>query len=93
MLGLREQGRVRDDESLDDQVAMLAAISTGFMVLNPYLPEEKRLPAETVVNLLARVVRRMFEVQAPSGGEQGESSHLFHELFDQARELRRKKVE
>jgi AcrR family transcriptional regulator len=90
---LREQGRVRDDESLDDQVAMLGAISTGFMVFNQYLPEEKRLPAEAVVNLLATVVRRTFEIQAPSGGEQGESSHLFHELFDRARELSRKKVE
>lgn len=90
---LREQGRVRDDESLDDQVAMLGAISTGFMVLNQYLPEEKRLPVEAVVNLLATVVRRTFEMQVPSGEEQGENSHLFHELFDQARELSQKKVE
>ena len=46
-----------------------------------------------VVNLLAKVVRRTFEVQAPDGGEQGENRHIFHELFDQARTLIRKKVE
>ena len=72
---------------------MLGAISTGFMVLNQYLTEEKRLSAEAVVNLLATVVRRTFEIQAPSGGEQRKNRHLFHELFDQARELSRKKVE
>jgi|SRR5579859_439192 len=90
---LREQGRVRDDEGLDDQVAMLGAISTGFMVLNQYLPEEKRLSAEAVVNLLATVIHRTFEIQASPEEEPGESRPLFHDLFDQAREWSRKKVE
>ncbi len=90
---LREQGRVRDDDNLDDQVSMLAALSTGFMVLNHYLPEEKRLSPETLANLLATVVHRTFERQVPDRGEAGEDRQIFHELFDQARALSRKKVE
>jgi AcrR family transcriptional regulator len=90
---LREQGRVRDDDDLDDQMYMLAALSTGFMVLNHYLPEEKRLSPDIVANLLAKVVHRTFEGLAPDRGEAGESRQIFHELFDQARALSHKKVE
>lgn len=90
---LRERGLVRADESVDDQVYMLAAISTGFMVLNQYLPEDRQLPAEEVVNLLAKVVHRTFETRAPEGGEQDENLNTFHRMLDYTRELSRKKVE
>ncbi len=90
---LRERGLVRADESVDDQVYMLGAISTGFMVLNQYLPEDKQLPAEEVVKLLAKVVHRAFEARAPEAGEQDENISTFHQMLDYTRELSRKKVE
>jgi len=90
---LRERGLVRADESVDDQVYMLGAISTGFMVLNQYLPEDKQLPAEEVVKLLAKVVRRTFEARAPEAGEQDENLSTFHQMLDYTRELSRRKVE
>lgn len=62
------------------------------MVLNHYLPEEKRLSPDIVANLLAKVVHRTFEGLAPDRGEAGESRQIFHELFDQARASSHKKV-
>ncbi|HET8843783.1 MAG TPA: helix-turn-helix domain-containing protein [Ktedonobacteraceae bacterium] len=90
---LRAQGQVRDDESLDDQVMMLGAISTGFMVLNSYLPEEQRLSVEALVTLLATVVARTFEIQASSETPSEEKLSPFHDLFEQARALSQKPVE
>jgi AcrR family transcriptional regulator len=90
---LRESGLVRADESVDDQVYMLAAISTGFMVLNQYLPEDRQLPAQEVIELLAKVVHRTFEARAPEAGEQDENLNTFHQMLDYTRELSRKKVE
>ena len=90
---LRERGLVRADESVDDQVYMLGAISSGFMVLNQYLPEDKQLPAEEVVKLLAKVVRRTFEARTPEAGEQDENLSTFHQMLDYTRTLSRKKVE
>lgn len=90
---LRERGLVRDDESVDDQVYMLAAISTGFMVLNQYLPQDKQLAAVEVVKLLAKVIHRTFEARAPAAGEQDENLSTFHQMLDFTRELSRKKVE
>jgi AcrR family transcriptional regulator len=90
---LRERGLVRTDESVDDQVYMLGAISTGFMILNQYLPQDRQFPAEEVVELLAKVVRRTFEARAPEAGEQDENLSAFHQMLNYTRELSRKKVE
>jgi AcrR family transcriptional regulator len=90
---LRERGLVRADESLDDQVYMLAAISTGFMMLNQYLPQDKQLQAGEVVELLAKVVHRTFEARAPDPSEQDENLSTFHQMLDYTRELSHKKVE
>ena len=90
---LRDRGLVRADESVDDQVYMLAAISTGFMVLNQFLPEDRQLPTEEVGNLLAKVVQRTFEARSPEAGEQDENLSTFHQMLDYTRELSRKKVE
>ena len=90
---LRERGLVRADESVDDQVYMLAAISTGFMVLNQYVPEDKQLHAEEVVKLLAKVVQRTLEARTPEAGEQDENLSVFHQMLNYTRELSRKRVE
>jgi AcrR family transcriptional regulator len=62
LVQLRARGQVRADESVEDQAFMLGAVTTGFMVVNSYLPPEEQLPADIMVNLLAEVVRRTFEV-------------------------------
>jgi AcrR family transcriptional regulator len=97
---LREHGLVRADDRLEDQAFMLGAITTGFMVVNSYLPQAEQLPPETLVNLLAEVVRRTFSAPTPNEGQhtgvgastQGASA-MFAALFEQARTLSRKHVE
>jgi AcrR family transcriptional regulator len=102
---LRARGQVRTDEPVEDQAFTLGAITTGFMVVNSYLPEEEQLPADAMVKLLAVVVRRTFEVtpnesaaeaegspEAPLG-RTADAAAVFANLFEQARALSRKPVE
>jgi AcrR family transcriptional regulator len=102
---LRAHGLVRADEPVEEQAFMLGAITTGFMVVNSYLPSEEQLPADAVVTLLAEVVRRTFEVtpdesvadaeRSPEArpGTPTDATALFADLFAQARILSRKPVE
>jgi AcrR family transcriptional regulator len=102
---LRARGLVRADETVEDQAFMLGAITTGFMVVNSYLPAEEQLPTDAMVTLLAAVVRRTFEVtpdESATDAERSPEAHLetptaasalFADLFAQARILSRKPVE
>jgi AcrR family transcriptional regulator len=102
---LRDRGQVRTDEPVEDQAFMLGAVTTGFMVVNSYLPEEEQVPAEAMVKLLAEVVRRTFEVTPDERAAKAEESPearlektadaatVFANLFEQARALSRKPVQ
>jgi AcrR family transcriptional regulator len=58
---LRAKGLVRSDISLDDQLYMLSAITTGFCMIDPFLPDDFRVPIERAAALMAESVRRVFE--------------------------------
>ncbi len=57
---LRNQGIIRSDLSPKAEIYMLSAISTGFLLVDPLLPNEFKLSDEEVAEMLAETIRRTF---------------------------------
>src|SRR5439155_875906 len=81
---LRSKGLVRTDISACEQMHALAAIATGFMVADRFLPDEYKVPLEKSAELLAETIRRTFEPSDPLSPEKMQEAHtLFTQHFGQ----------
>lgn len=58
---LRERQMVRDDLSVDAQVTILAAVTMGFFIVAPSMPEEYMLSDAALGDLIAETVRGALE--------------------------------
>lgn len=65
LVTLRAGGWIRTDSTLTEQVAVLSAVFLGFFLTAPLMPDEFRLPDETVPPLLADTICRALERPAP----------------------------
>lgn len=62
---LRRQGMVRDDLGLREAMYMLSAICVGFMLVEPFLPDQFKLSDEASAEMMAETIRRTFEPSTP----------------------------
>lgn len=58
---LRSQGLIQTDFNLKQAIYILSAISTGFLLVDPLLPDELKLSDEEAADMLAETIRRTFE--------------------------------
>ncbi len=82
---LRNQGLIRTDLSPKQEVYMLSAIFTGFMLVDPLLPDEFKLSDEEAAEMLAEAVRRTFEPDQPTPPAAAQiASRAFDHYFEHA---------
>ncbi|GAC1433623.1 MAG: helix-turn-helix domain-containing protein [Ktedonobacteraceae bacterium] len=63
---LREQGLIRRDLDMKQFLYLVSAITTGFLLVEPFLPEESKLADEVAVDLLADTIKRTFASGVPT---------------------------
>lgn len=63
---MREQGLIRTDQSFEAQVHLMSAILVGFLVAEPFIPDELRLPDDEAVEVMTDVLIRALEPGAPA---------------------------
>jgi AcrR family transcriptional regulator len=81
---LRSKGLVRTDISAREQLYILSATATGFMVADQFLPDEYKVSVEESAEMLAETIRRTFEPADPLSPEKMQEAHsLFIQHFDQ----------
>lgn len=83
--GLREQGLVRTDLSLQAQVALFSSIFTGFFLAAPLLPDAFKPSDEELAELMAETGHRTLEPRdpVPSGALQI-ASHTLTQYLDRS---------
>lgn len=90
---LRRYNLVRSDMDTRTMAAALAAITIGFMVIDPMMPDEYRLSLEENAEILAQTVKRTFEPEEPPSEEVlREAAALFQRMYHQLIEQARKQL-
>jgi AcrR family transcriptional regulator len=80
---LRSQGLLRTDLGLKEEVYMISAITTGFLLVEPLLPDEFKLSDEEAAELMAETIRRTFEPHKPTSLEATQAaSYAFEQYLD-----------
>jgi hypothetical protein len=83
---LREQGAIRTDMSINAQVHLLSAISMGFILVEPFVPDELRLSDEEAVEVMADSLKRSFEPRTSAASPEKESemvTQVINRYFEQ----------
>ena len=83
---LREKGLLRTDISIEAQIYMLSAITTGFIMVEHLLPAHYLIPQQEAMDLLAETIERTFEQRQPTAAEQQETIAAFDDVLDKMRE-------
>jgi AcrR family transcriptional regulator len=65
----RTRGVARDDIDVRKQAYMLDAITLGFLVTDPYMPDDFKYSDEEVAEMTAEAVKRTFEPSRPSDAQ------------------------
>ncbi|MBA2678588.1 MAG: TetR/AcrR family transcriptional regulator, partial [Ktedonobacteraceae bacterium] len=83
---LRSQGIIRSDLSPKAEIYMFSAISTGFLLVDPLLPDEFKLSDEEAAEMLAETIRRTFapDQQPPTPEATQTASQAFDRYFEQS---------
>ena len=85
---LRERGMIRNDIELHAQMHTIAAVSWGFILVDPLLPEMFRRSDEEMVELMASTLTRVLEPDIPPTPEQRrEAGQTFKAYLEQFFEL------
>jgi AcrR family transcriptional regulator len=80
---LREYGLIRTDLSLEAQLYMYSAITTGFLLIGSWMPDEFTLSDDELVELMAETVHCTLESDCPASSNELQSiSHTFMEYLD-----------
>ncbi len=90
---LRSKGMMRTDIDLPEQLQMLTAISSGFIMINQFLPAEYQISDEKAVEMMAETIKRTLEVRTPSPSEEQEFTTTFGQVFENVREYDQKELE
>lgn len=83
---LRDKGLIRTDISIEAQIYMLSAITTGFIMVDQFLPARYIIPQEAAMDLLAETIQRTFEERQPTPTEQQATMLEFNHTIDTMRE-------
>lgn len=89
---LRSSEVIRTDISLDKQLHMLMSITTGFLMIDKYLPEPTGFSPEEIADMAAETIRRTFEVREATVNEQLEMTHTLNDVLERVREHSQKEV-
>lgn len=80
---LREYGLIRTDLSLKAQLYMFSAITTGFLLIGSWMPDEFTFSDEELVELMTETVHCTLESDRPASSDELQSiSHTFMEYLD-----------
>ncbi|GAC1696646.1 MAG: helix-turn-helix domain-containing protein [Ktedonobacteraceae bacterium] len=80
---LRSQGLIRTDLGLRQEIYIVSAVSTGFLLVDPLLPDELKLSDEEAAEMLAETLRRTFEPSNPVlSGVSRAASQAFEHYFE-----------
>ncbi len=77
---LHKQGLIRTDLNMKQFVYLVSAITTGFLLVDPFLLEDFRVSDETAADLLADTVKRTFASSTPTTLEK---QHELTQAFNQ----------
>jgi AcrR family transcriptional regulator len=83
---LRDKALIRTDIDLDTQLYMLQAITTGFIIVDQFLPDTLQSSTEVAAEMAAETVRRTFEVRSPTLEEQQETARIYNHILKTERE-------
>ncbi len=90
---LRDQGLIRTDLSLKQEIYILSAISTGFLLVDPLLTDELKLPDEEAAEMLAETIRHTLEPTQPTRPEAAQAaSQAFDHYFDHTVESMKEEI-
>lgn len=85
---LRERGLIRDDVDLRQQVFTLTAVGWGFILIQPFMPEEFRFSDEESVEIMASTLKRVLEPDKhPTDEESRKGGEAMKAFMDQMIEL------
>jgi phage terminase large subunit len=86
---LRSHGLVSTDIGIHEQTYILSAIWIGFLLVDPWMPEEFKVSDEEMVEMLADTVQRALEPRntatdsATDAGSLQEASNALNQYLDQ----------
>lgn len=85
---LREQGLIRTDLDMKQFLYLIYTITVGFLIIDPFLPEEYKVSDEEAADLLADTIKRTFASRAPATSEkQQELTQAFNEYLEDGIDL------
>ncbi|GAC1381372.1 MAG: helix-turn-helix domain-containing protein [Ktedonobacteraceae bacterium] len=90
---LRSSGLTRTDIDVRTQIQMVSAISTGFFMINQFLPEAYHLTDEETAEMVAETIRRTFELRNPTASEYQEAVTRFNSALERTLERSRKELQ
>jgi len=91
---LRNHGLVRADIGIREELYLLSALSTGVLLIDPWLPDDIKVPDEVAVELMAETIRRTFEPrQAATQSELQEVTTVFNQYIDRVVEITKEQVQ
>ena len=82
---LREQGLIRTDLSVKELIYMYSAITMGFILIEPFMPQELLLSDEEAVEVMADALKRAFEPRTPAASSEIEiaaASQIINHYFE-----------
>lgn len=63
---MREQGMIRTDQSFEAQMHLMSAILVGFLMVEPFLPDNMRLSDDEAVEVMTDALIRALEPRLPA---------------------------
>ncbi len=80
---LRDQGLLRTDLDMKQLIYLVTAIMMGFLLVDPFLPEELKVSDEEAADMLADTIKRTFASSTPTTSDkQQEVTHAFNRYFE-----------
>jgi AcrR family transcriptional regulator len=82
----REQGMIRSDLLMDEQIYIIETISIGFLMVDQFLPAKFQLSIERKADLLADMLRHTFETRILTTDEKQQLNQHFQQMVQQSNE-------
>ncbi len=90
---LRDRALIRTDIDLDTQFYMLEAITTGFIIVDQFLPDRFHVSTEDIAKMAADTIQHTFELHLPTSEDRQETSTAFEHMLKTERERIQKEIE
>jgi AcrR family transcriptional regulator len=95
---LRDQGAIRADIDIQEQIYMLSAIVMGYLMIDQWMPDDFTYSDEEIADMAAESIRRTLEPreteQATTGTDRKQAiERTFTSFMDQAVEIRKREIQ